>query len=350
MWCVVCSVWCVVCGVWCVVWCVCVVCRCGVCSRLSWVRPRCRRSPRPPSPDLPNFRSFFHSPTTIFLPAFGAAGASHNNTRTPNVHISGPGLQKTPPNSTKGPPREGRKKETCGRKMKKARNFGPPFGAPPFGTLPFGPVPWRPNFCTNRKQPKHGLGQVGQKWSGGQKWYLLIQQCALSFRTHTSFIGKPFWLKPIFSRMVHCSRVCRVLVCEFSFCVLGKTNPHVSQRVECDSGTVRMVRYHSRTSTSVGTAVEEAEGKRQPRHRKVHPPVSTWMPELVQPARQWRGWNRAIAAMGNCQGPELVTSLKKAQKDAQEMPLEAQIRAREAFIERSKKRIEQFDVERAAEV
>ena len=62
---------------------------------------------------------------------------------------------------------------------------------------------------------------------------------------------------------------------------------------------------------------------------------------------------QAIAAMGNCQGPELdmlITSLKKAQKDAQEMPLEAQIRAREAFIERSKKRIEQFDVERAAEV
>ena len=32
------------------------------------------------------------------------------------------------------------------------------------------------------------------------------------------------------------------------------------------------------------------------------------------------------------------------------MPLEAQIRAREAFIERSKKSIKQFDVERAAEV
>ena len=63
-------------------------------------------------------------------------------------------------------------------------------------------------------------------------------------------------------------------------------------------------------------------------------------------------FEQAIAAMVNCQGPELemlITSLKKAQKDAQEMPLEAHIRAREAFIERSKKRIEQFDVERAAE-
>ena len=46
----------------------------------------------------------------------------------------------------------------------------------------------------------------------------------------------------------------------------------------------------------------------------------------------------------------LVASLKKAQRDAQEMPVEAQIRAREVFIERAKKRIEQIDLERAAEV
>ena len=57
--------------------------------------------------------------------------------------------------------------------------------------------------------------------------------------------------------------------------------------------------------------------------------------------------------MRNCQETELdmmVISMKKAQKCAQEMPLEAKIRAREAFIEPSNKRIEQFDVERAAEV
>ena len=55
----------------------------------------------------------------------------------------------------------------------------------------------------------------------------------------------------------------------------------------------------------------------------------------------------------NCQGPELdvlIAASKKAQKESQEFPLEAQIRAREGFVERVKKRIEQFDLERAAEV
>ena len=44
---------------------------------------------------------------------------------------------------------------------------------------------------------------------------------------------------------------------------------------------------------------------------------------------------QAIAAMDSCQGPEvdvLVASLKKAQKESQELPLDAQIRARDAFI------------------
>ena len=43
-----------VCGV---VW-----CEWGVCSRFSWVRPRFGRSPRPPHPDRPKFRSFFRHP------------------------------------------------------------------------------------------------------------------------------------------------------------------------------------------------------------------------------------------------------------------------------------------------
>ena len=61
---------------------------------------------------------------------------------------------------------------------------------------------------------------------------------------------------------------------------------------------------------------------------------------------------QAIAAMGDFKGPEmdtLATALKRAQKDAQEQPLDAQIRAREAFIERSRKRIANYDEERAAE-
>ena len=62
---------------------------------------------------------------------------------------------------------------------------------------------------------------------------------------------------------------------------------------------------------------------------------------------------QAIAAMVNDQRPELdvlVAALKKAQKESQELPLEAQIRPREGYIERAKKRIKQFDLERAAEV
>ena len=62
---------------------------------------------------------------------------------------------------------------------------------------------------------------------------------------------------------------------------------------------------------------------------------------------------QAIAAMEDFKGPEmdtLVTALKRAQKDAQEQPLDAQIRAREAFIERSRKRIAHYDEERAAEI
>ena len=62
---------------------------------------------------------------------------------------------------------------------------------------------------------------------------------------------------------------------------------------------------------------------------------------------------QAIAAMGDFKGPEmdtLVTALKHAQKDAQEQPLDAQIRAREAFIELSRMRIAHYDEERAAEI
>ena len=63
------------------------------------------------------------------------------------------------------------------------------------------------------------------------------------------------------------SILAQVQVSEFS--VLGKTNPHGSQRMECDSSTVKMKRDHSRTSTSVGTVAEKGEGKRQPRRCQV---------------------------------------------------------------------------------
>ena len=62
---------------------------------------------------------------------------------------------------------------------------------------------------------------------------------------------------------------------------------------------------------------------------------------------------QAIASMEDFKGAEmdgLVAALKRVQKDAQEQPLDAQIRAREAFIERARKRIALHVEERAAEV
>ena len=62
---------------------------------------------------------------------------------------------------------------------------------------------------------------------------------------------------------------------------------------------------------------------------------------------------RALAAMEDFEGPEalsLRTALKRAQEDAQEVPVEVQIRDREAFIERARKRIAKIDKERASEV
>ena len=83
----------------------------------------------------------------VWCVGFAAAGASHDNPRTPNVHISGPRRFKHHQNSTKGPPRERRKKENCGGRGKESEMLGPPpFGAPtlrgpPFGAPPFGPHP-----------------------------------------------------------------------------------------------------------------------------------------------------------------------------------------------------------------
>ena len=57
---------------------------------------------------------------------------------------------------------------------------------------------------------------------------------------------------------------------------------------------------------------------------------------------------QAIAAMWDSRGIEmdtLISAIKREQKDAQE-----QIRAREAFIKRARKRIVLHDEERAAEV
>ena len=61
----------------------------------------------------------------------------------------------------------------------------------------------------------------------------------------------------------------------------------------------------------------------------------------------------ALTALGDFDGVEvesLRAALKRAQKEAQEVPVAVQIREREAFIERAKKRIARIDEERQAEV
>ena len=65
---------------------------------------------------------------------FGAAGASHDNPRTPNVNISGPPRFKHHQNSTRRPPREGRMKENCGVRRKKSAKF--------WASHPAGPRLW----------------------------------------------------------------------------------------------------------------------------------------------------------------------------------------------------------------
>ena len=73
-------------------------------------------APDSPAPDSPKCRFFF------------PAGVSDDSPRTPNVHILGPGLQNHHQDSTRRPPREGRKKEKCGGRGNKKREI---LGLPP---------------------------------------------------------------------------------------------------------------------------------------------------------------------------------------------------------------------------
>ena len=206
----------------------------------------------------------------------------------------------------------------------------------------------------------------------------------------------------------------RRLPSHFEFSSVSRSDDsHGSQGMEFHSGTFRLVRDHPRTTTSfcsvvqgkgkddVGPQVRSGasspqgrvrcavgrwnKGDRVARSAKVRSLVGALAalgpeelyarmeiegalkraeadstPNRVDPdARVDAARDRvarleqAIAAMGNFLGPEmdvLVASSKKAQKESQELPLDAQIRAREDFIERAKKRIDHFDLERAAEV
>ena len=85
-------------------------------------------------------------PQSQLITGFGAAGATHDNPRTPNVHISGPRRFKHHQNSTKGPQERERRKKIVAGGGKKERNFGPPtLRGHPSGPHPSGPPPfWAP--------------------------------------------------------------------------------------------------------------------------------------------------------------------------------------------------------------
>ena len=131
------SLFCVRCVVW---W--------GACSRFSWVRP-IWVLPWTPSTGPPNISLVMG----FFSLNFG-----------PDVHISG-----LPSKFHERTPRKRRKKENCGGRGKKARNFGsppirahpsslhpPPFGAPRFGAHPVGSNP-----CPPRRT---GAERRGSSW------------------------------------------------------------------------------------------------------------------------------------------------------------------------------------------
>ena len=89
------------------------------------------------------FSSLSFSLSSFFF-HFLFAGASHDSPRTPNVHISGSRRFKHHQNSTKGPPREGRKK--------KSENLG--------GPAEECPKIQHPKIGRRRNWPKSKLAEV----------------------------------------------------------------------------------------------------------------------------------------------------------------------------------------------
>ena len=164
-------------------------------------------------------------------------------------------------------------------------------------------------------------------------------------------IWKPFWLKFKFV--------------SFFFPFLGETYPHGSQRMECDSRIVRMVRDYSRTTTSVGIVAEEGEGKRQPGRcgsstsRRKHSRAKMAIEGALKRAKQDSaptGRPRCQSCCSprqsdevrtsNCGGGELAGARvgcvgRVTEETPERRPGDAigSTDQREAFIERAKKRI-----------
>ena len=118
-------------------WC---CCGCAPCARPPDAGPPLRRAPLRRTAQ--NFALFFslsrpHFFLSSLSPGFGAAGVSHDNPKTPNVHISGPRrFTKIPRKDPQE--REERKKIVAGEGKKSAKIWAPPFRAPPFRAPPFG--------------------------------------------------------------------------------------------------------------------------------------------------------------------------------------------------------------------
>ena len=79
-----------------------------------------------------------------------------------------------------------------------------------------------------------------------------------------------------------------------------------------------------------------------------------WSPDrALEHARyKVKRFEEALKAMGDVQGPEvefLQDALKRARQAAQERPLASQLSECRRFIERSERRLEKIDAERAAE-
>ena len=97
------------------------------------------------------------------MSTFGLSGcrrrASHDSPRTPNVHISGPRRFKHHQNSMRRHPREGRKNENCGGRVKKksAKCCPPTLRGP---TLR-GPHPAGPHPVLGQKKKRHGTKKTG---------------------------------------------------------------------------------------------------------------------------------------------------------------------------------------------
>ena len=172
----------------CCVLCVVLFCLCGGCLQDFWPLPQLCRAPPPdrPSPGPPKVLPFFFSlppeisffllsPGGLFVEfwwcfegwgcetRFGAAGASHDNQRTPNMHMWAPRRFKHHKIPREDPRERGAKMEV-GDGKKEARNFGPPN---PWGPHPFGPPTLREPHPSG-PPPKQKIGQMRSKF-GQQK-------------------------------------------------------------------------------------------------------------------------------------------------------------------------------------